>query len=223
MDPKLLGLTGALGTAAAGGGIYWSVQASKQSISSLLASERGVLLIKDRSDSTWNDAWKKYKDSSGNKWGIKDWSAKQSLQDAPDEFKEECEKRASEKVSSVERQEYKDVRNWCTRPKKVVELLNSEGKKVLLSQTGDDKEWNDSWTKYKKHHENKPASGSQVTYKSDDELGVSSFSNKTTQDNAPTEYKTACQTKSELHIDETKITEDPNFQKVEKWCTKDKS
>ncbi|AEW45534.1 hypothetical protein MHC_03370 [Mycoplasma haemocanis str. Illinois] len=223
MNPKLLGLTGALGTVAAGGSIYLTVQASKHPISHLLVSEKGILLIKDRNDSKWNEAWKRYKDAHNNKWGIKDWNTKKSLQEAPNEFKEECEKRAARKISGTEQQEYQDVKNWCTRPKKVSELLNSEGKKVLLRQNGDDQEWNDSWTKYKEHHENKPVTGGKATYKSDNDLGVSDLSRKAGQSGVPTEYKTACQTKSELHIDESKIMEDPNFQKVKKWCTRDRT
>ncbi|AEG73221.1 hypothetical protein MHF_0964 [Mycoplasma haemofelis Ohio2] len=225
MDPKLLGLTGALGTAAAGGGVYWSMQSSKQPISNLLSSEKALLLITDYSDSKWSDAWKKYKSSNGegNKWGIRDWLTKKDSNEAPTEFKEECKKRAESKVSGKSDQEYQDIKDWCTRPKKISELLSFEGKKVLLSQTGDSEEWGKMWTSYKKHHENGTQAGnSGTTYKTPDELGVSDWTNKAKESSIPNEYKTACQTKAESHIDISKITEDPNFQKVEKWCTRDK-
>ncbi|AEG73266.1 hypothetical protein MHF_1012 [Mycoplasma haemofelis Ohio2] len=224
MDAKFLGLSGALGSAAVGGGIYWSVKGSQESISNLLSSERGILLIKDDSDQKWNDAWKKYRESNNgsNKWGIKNWGEKTGSENAPGEFKRECASRSLVKVSGKEQQEYKDIKAWCTRPKKVSELLDSEGKRVLLNQSGDAGEWKDLWTKYKKHHENTPQSTGSTTYKTSNELDMAKWTEKTSQQDVPEEYKSACQTKSNSYIDETKVTEDTTFKQVVLWCTKEK-
>ncbi|AEW45615.1 hypothetical protein MHC_03775 [Mycoplasma haemocanis str. Illinois] len=225
MNAKVLGLSGVLGSTAVGGGIYLSMRGTQESISNLLSSEKAILPIKESSDPKWNEVWKKYKEFNGgiNKWGLKDWDKQQKETNAPEEFKNACESRSLMKVSNKEQQEYKDVKEWCTRPKKVSELLNSEGKRVLLNQSEDSAEWKNLWTQYKKHHENTPKTGDSTTYKTSDELGVNNWSSKTSQEEAPEEFKNACKTKSESYIDETKITEDQTFKRVMLWCTKAKT
>ncbi|CBY92888.1 hypothetical protein HF1_08800 [Mycoplasma haemofelis str. Langford 1] len=231
MDAKLLGLAGSLGTAAVGGGIYFASKDSPKStsISHLLESEKGLLLLSETTDAKWQEAWKRYRDAhkeggSGNYktedlWNIKDWASKQKEDSAPEEFKSECEKRAKLEVLGKDGKEYQNVKSWCTRPKKVSELLSSIGNKVLLNKDGDSGEWSKSWEEYRKHHQKQP-SGSSVSYEDKDELGVSSWTTKSKETGVPTEYKTACQTKADSYIEIEKVTEDTTFKRVEKWCTK---
>ncbi|AEG73168.1 hypothetical protein HF1_08300 [Mycoplasma haemofelis str. Langford 1] len=221
MDARILGLAGSLGAVGMGGGAYWAFKDSTKPISSLLSTEKGLLLITQTSDEKWRDAWKNYKGSQ-NKWGIKDWSTKQNQDDAPEEFKEACQQKSKLKVSGKDSQEYKDIKAWCTRPKKVSELLSSEGQRVLLSQSGDEKEWGEFWKQYRERHK-KQTTGSSVTYETEDELKVSNWSTSNKNDSVPNEYKTACQTQSNTYINVEQVTNDSTFKKVEKWCTKPKN
>ncbi|AEW45530.1 hypothetical protein MHC_03350 [Mycoplasma haemocanis str. Illinois] len=232
MDLKVVGLVGSVGAAGIGGGVYWSLKDSLKPISSLLSTEKGLLPITQNSDEKWKDAWKSYRDSqkeegsqnykSQDKWNIKDWSTKKGQDDAPEEFKAACQQKFKLEVSGKDSQEYKDVEAWCTRPKKISELLTSEGQRVLLNNSGDEKEWKESWTEYRKAHQKQPT-GSSVTYETNDELGVSNWSTSSKNDSVPNEYKTACQTKSNEYVNIKQVTEDSTFKKVEKWCTKPKS
>ncbi|AEW45577.1 hypothetical protein MHC_03585 [Mycoplasma haemocanis str. Illinois] len=224
MNIKLLGLAGSLGTAVVGGGVYLTIRDSSKpiSITHLLTSERGLLLLSESNDVKWQDAWKNYRDShkengSNNyrekdTWNIKNWSTKKGEDSVPEEFKEECKKRAKLETYGKNNKEYQNVKSWCTRPKKVSELLSSEGKKALLKGNGDEGEWGKSWEKYRAHHQKQPSSGA-INYQDQDELGVSSWTTKRSETNVPNEYKTACQTKSEAYIEVEKVTEDDTFKK----------
>ncbi|AEG73260.1 hypothetical protein MHF_1006 [Mycoplasma haemofelis Ohio2] len=232
MDTKALGLLSSLGAAATGGGIYWAVKDSTKPISQLLSSEKALLLITHDSDEKWDAAWKNYRDAhkeggdtnykDHDKWGIKGWENKRTVDTAPPEFKEECRRQSQLEVYGKDDQKYKDVKAWCTRPKKISELLSWEGERVLLNETGDEEAWGKSWGEYRKRHE-KSRQDSSVTYEDSDELSVNQWQTKRSEEQVPQEYKQSCKTKSGEYINIEQATEDPTFAKVKKWCTKPKS
>ncbi|AEW45610.1 hypothetical protein MHC_03750 [Mycoplasma haemocanis str. Illinois] len=231
MHVKTLILFGSLGATATGGGIYLAIKDSPKPISELLSSEAGLLPITNDLDEKWNAAWKNYRDShkeSGSmtyknrdRWNINGWETKKSEDVAPKEFKEACKSQSQSKVYSKNDQKYKDVKSWCTRPKKIRELLNWEGKRILLDATGDGEMWGKSWGEYRKHHE-KSRQASSITYEDSDVLSVAQWQNKRSQEQVPQEYKDACKTKSEEYINMDQVTNDPVFSKVKRWCTKPK-
>ncbi|AEW45170.1 hypothetical protein MHC_01520 [Mycoplasma haemocanis str. Illinois] len=232
MDIKLLGIIGSLGAVATGGGVYLAFKEKQTSvsISELFKQEKGVkLMTADDDDAKWNEAWIKYRDDhkitgdtnyeDEDKWGISNWKEKRSGENAFEEFKQECHKRSKVVVKDTQTQEYKDVKKYCSRPKKVSELLAEEGSKSPLDKDKDTDLWNQSWKDYKKVNA-ESGDGSTVKYKATDTWNIPEWASKQKEGSAPSEYKTTCETKLNSYIVPDKAFEDETFKQVVSWCTK---
>ncbi|AEG72663.1 hypothetical protein MHF_0387 [Mycoplasma haemofelis Ohio2] len=220
-----------MGAAATGGGIYYALSddQSSTSISELFKSEKGLKLMTSADDPKWNEAWGNYRKDHkvGNsesykdedKWRISNWKEKKGEGSAFEEFKKECDKRSKVKVKDTNQPEYQDVKKYCSRPKKISELLSENKGRTLLDKSGDSTLWNKSWEEYKKTNV-QSKTGTAVTYKAQDTWGVEGWSSKQSLTDAPAEYKTKCETKLDSYIDPNKLTQDETFKQVVSWCTK---
>ncbi|AEG72659.1 hypothetical protein MHF_0383 [Mycoplasma haemofelis Ohio2] len=231
MDVKMLGAVGSLGTVATGGGVYFAIKGNQSTtpITELFKKEKGWKLMTS-DDEKWNEAWEKYRNDHKNtgvdsyrdtdKWGLSNWKTKRSESSAFEEFKKECEKRSKVEVSSTEQPEYKDVKKYCSRPKKISELLSEDTTKTLLNKSGDTGEWKAAWNKYQSHHIER-TNGNTVTYKNQDTWGMQNWETKKSDANAaPEDFKNECEKKWSSYINPEKLTQDETFQQVRDWCTK---
>ncbi|CBY92369.1 hypothetical protein HF1_03610 [Mycoplasma haemofelis str. Langford 1] len=229
MDIKLLGAIGSAGTVAAGGGMYLALKDKTTPISELFKQEKGRVLMTDDSDAKWDAAWELYRNDHKvegsttykdvDKWGISNWKDKKGESKAFKEFKDECSKRSKAQVTDTNKQEYLDVKKYCSRPKKVSELL-SEDKSLTLLKKGEDAEaWNASWSKYKEAQV-VSKNNNNVTYKTTDTWSMSIWNSKKTDTTAPDDYKDECGKKADSYIVPENLTEDETFKQVRSWCTK---
>ncbi|AEG72671.1 hypothetical protein MHF_0395 [Mycoplasma haemofelis Ohio2] len=229
MDVKMMGAVGSLGAAATGGGFYLAFKGNQNpiSISELFKQEKGMKLMTEDNDAKWNEAWVRYRDDhkitdntykDEDSWGISNWKEKRSGGDAFAEFKQECEKKAKVAVQDTKSQEYQNVKKYCSRPKKISELLSEAGR-VLLDKSKDTELWNKSWSNYKLVNV-ESGSGTSAKYKAADTWTVTGWESKRSSDTAPEEYKTQCETKVGGYVDPEKAFEDETFKQVKSWCTK---
>ncbi|CBY92373.1 hypothetical protein HF1_03650 [Mycoplasma haemofelis str. Langford 1] len=221
MDIKLLGAVGSLGTVAAGSGIYLTLkdrQTPSHTISELFQQEKGWKLMTESNDSKWDEAWTRYKEDK-NAWGLSTWEKNKEQAKAIEEFKTECGKRIKSKVFDSKQKEYLEVKKYCSRPKKVSELLSEDKTKTLLDKNGDADKWTAAWDQYKKDHIDKTSGGSN-TYKATDEWGIQGWKDSNPPSPMPEAYKSKCEEKWNSHINPEELTEDKTFKQVRSWCTK---
>ncbi|CBY92927.1 hypothetical protein HF1_09190 [Mycoplasma haemofelis str. Langford 1] len=207
--PMMAGVAG-LSSCAAGLGIYLNSD-NRDTVSSLLEKEPAhVLLSSEDGDSLWNEAWKKYRDSNKDKeldsWKIKNFSANSKSETAIEGLKEACTSRYEDKVDGVKDFRYVNVKSWCTRPKKIFELLAAEKGIILLSkEASNSKAWSDAWADYKKEQ------NGTDTWK------LSNWSSEKGKSEAPDSFKEKCKTQSEMNVNKGK--EDELYVQVKRWCT----
>ncbi|AEW45164.1 hypothetical protein MHC_01490 [Mycoplasma haemocanis str. Illinois] len=230
MNVKILGVIVSLG-ASTTGGLYLALKKNKSTtpITELFKKEKGWKLM-DSNDEKWNEAWERYRNDHKNtgensyrdtdKWGLSNWKDKRNESAAFEEFKRECEKRSKMKISNIEQQEYGDVKKYCSRPKKVLELLSEDTSKKLLDKNRDSEKWKEAWNKYRSYHI-ESTKDNTITYKNQDTWSMKNWSSKNSDANAaPDDYKNECEKRWNSYIDPMKLTEDETFQQVRDWCTK---
>ncbi|CBY92866.1 hypothetical protein HF1_08580 [Mycoplasma haemofelis str. Langford 1] len=181
-------------------------------------SKNKVLLTKSSTGEEWNRAWGRYKlshqDKTSDEWGIPDFSKNQGSYDALPEFQDACTSRHSLEIESTEDINYKRVEDWCTRPKKIAELLGDEEGIELIPETGADSDWTSSWGKYRESQ--KASNGS--SYKETDDWGISSWKEDKDKETLSNGFKSKCLDNSKQDID--KGSEDKLYQQVKSWCTR---
>ncbi|AEW45176.1 hypothetical protein MHC_01550 [Mycoplasma haemocanis str. Illinois] len=221
MNIKILWIVGSLGTIATGSGIYITLkdrQGPVHLISELFQQEKGWKLMNESNDSKWNEAWTRYKEDK-NKWGLPSWGGNKEKTETIEEFKNECKKRSKVKIFDSGQKEYLEVKKYCSRPKKVSELLTEDKTKTLLDKSGDAAQWTSAWDRYKSDHIEK-VSGGTTTYKESNEWGIQGWQSSKPPSPMPEEFKNKCEEKWNSHINPEELTEDKTFKQVKSWCTK---
>ncbi|OAL10599.1 hypothetical protein A6V39_00845 [Candidatus Mycoplasma haematobovis] len=198
------GVAGVAGIVAHSKGLF----NSNTQISELLEQENKYALLPANSgeyEAEWDAAWKRYADNSNNTPSKKDkWNipAEEGLsaEKASQTFKNVCQQKATEKVKARTDQKYIDITNYCSRPKKLSEVLNKEGIE-LLATTGKEVEWKAKFNSYK-------TSNNQIP-------GATSAS-ATDEEQHFTKLREGCKVASDIK------TTDNNYSKtyaaVKEWC-----
>ncbi|AEG73230.1 hypothetical protein MHF_0975 [Mycoplasma haemofelis Ohio2] len=225
MSKAMLAGLGAAGTGVGGLCVYQlsgSDESTKEitiSISDLFkASQNKVLLTKTSDASDWNKAWVKYRDANkereADEWNISGFSGKKTEANAFQEFKDACEGKYSIKVRGAGDSSYRRVDDWCTRPKKISELLESEGGIELIPSDNANDDWTASWKKYREAH--KESQGNN--YKTSDTWTITSWSTDKDNESLSTNFKTKCLEQVKQDVIEGK--EDKLYGEVKNWCTR---
>ncbi|CBY92813.1 hypothetical protein HF1_08050 [Mycoplasma haemofelis str. Langford 1] len=188
------------------------------SISSLFQrSPNKVLLTPSSSEEDWNRAWSNYKnahqDTSSDEWKIPNFENQKSTYNVLPAFKDACTGRYSMRAESEEDITYQRISQWCTRAKKVSELLKDEEGIELIPENGDDRYWTTSWIKYRDFH--KSSSNAKDTWE------IDSWEADSKSDNLSDSFKTKCLLQAKQDIVNGK--EDQLYQQVKNWCTKSKN
>ncbi|AEW45588.2 hypothetical protein MHC_03640 [Mycoplasma haemocanis str. Illinois] len=222
----LIGL-GAAGTGIGGICVYqWSGsdESTKEitiSISDLFKSSQNKVLLTKTSDAgDWNKAWIKYRDANKDReedeWNIVGFSGKKTEDSAFQEFKNACESKYLIKVKEVGDSNYRRVADWCTRPKKISELLESENGRELIPSDNANDDWTASWKKYREAHKE----GSTSSYKSSDTWSIGSWNTDKNSESLSTNFKAKCLENAKKDVVTGK--EDKLYGEVKDWCTRTK-
>ncbi|AEW45547.1 hypothetical protein MHC_03435 [Mycoplasma haemocanis str. Illinois] len=191
------------------------------SVSELFKKSRNkVLLTSSSTVEEWNSAWIRYRDANKTQvsdvWNISGFSSKTTESNAFQEFKNTCESKYSLRVKGTEDINYKRIQDWCTRPKKIKELLMDEKEVEFIPENGADSDWKASWNTYREAH--KESNG--TSYKATDTWTLTNWSNDKGNDTLSTNFKSKCLEQAKKDIVNGK--EDELYTQVKSWCTRKK-
>ncbi|OAL09776.1 hypothetical protein A6V39_04955 [Candidatus Mycoplasma haematobovis] len=204
-----IGLTGA---AAISTGSYVAYdRLTKESISELIKKEDLKLLSSSDSDTEWLKRWKEYVAKGNNIWRLDNYTGKTTSEsDIPQNFKDTCYSKASERTTDNKSDTYQQVKDLCTKSFSISSLIGEEKDIVLINANQGDAKWNKAWKNYIANINN------------NNELGLDDWPTikESNSLNAPNDYKTKCDSKKQTEV---KNTKDPTYLAVKQWCTEAKS
>ncbi|AEW45078.1 hypothetical protein MHC_01060 [Mycoplasma haemocanis str. Illinois] len=212
------GLLGA-GTVVAGGVLTYKnlIKSPTHLIRDLLAvknpEKRLLSQSDDGSSDEWKTSWKsyieKYKNQESNPFSLTSSQLKDTIVNAPSEFRNGCKSTSLDKVVDETDLRYQAILSYCTRDTLVKDLILESGREIIDSSSGD---WNESWKDYR--HINNGKQDKEDTWQ------LSDWKDKKGNDALVSEdLKKKCESKISGKTG-GKVNDD--YSNIVRWCSKPK-